>query len=214
VAAILATGVLQAYVYVRHPHSLIDTGYGRAVLIKFCLLVLLIGIGAYNRWVSVPRLERVAAGGETPGRAGILLRRALRAEVALLMVVLGVTGALASYAPSVSAQSGPFSTNTTLGPTELEMTVDPARVGDNEIHIYMFNARNGRQFTGAKEVDVAATLPDKRIGPLTLKPQKSGPGHFTVPGAFLNVAGDWKIQTTVRVSAFDEYTKTIEVPIR
>jgi copper transport protein len=214
VAAILATGLLQAYAYVRHLPSLIETGYGRAVLIKFCLLVLLIGIGAYNRRVSVPRLERIAAGGESPGRAGILLRRALRSEVALLVVVLGVTGALASYAPSVSAQSGPFSTDTTLGPTEFEMTVDPARVGANQIHIYMFDASTGGQFTGAKEVDVSATLPDKRIGPLALQPEKSGPGHYTVPSATLNVAGDWKIQTTVRVSAFNEYTKTIEVPIR
>ncbi len=214
VAAILASGLVQAYVYVRHLHSLLDSGYGRAVLIKLCLLIVLIGIGAYNRRVSVPRLQRVAAGGEPPGQAGILLRRALRAEVALIVVVLGVTGALASYAPSVSAQSGPFSTSTTLGPTEFEITVDPARVGANEIHIYLFDASSGRQFTGAKEVDVTATMPDKRIGPLTLQPQKSGPGHYTVPGAFLNVAGDWKIQTTLRVSAFDEYTKTIEVPIR
>jgi copper transport protein len=94
------------------------------------------------------------------------------------------------------------------------MIVDPARVGANQIHIYMFDASTGGQFTGAKEVDVSATLPDKRIGPLALQPEKSGPGHYTVPSATLNVAGDWKIQTTVRVSAFNEYTKTIEVPIR
>ena len=116
VGAILLTGLVQAYVYVRHLDALIETGYGRAVLIKFCLLMVLIGIGAYNRRRSVPRLKRIAAGGESPGRAGLLLRRALRAEVALLVVVLGVTAALASYAPPVTAQSGPFSTETHLRP--------------------------------------------------------------------------------------------------
>ena len=75
VGAILLTGLIQAYVYVRHLGDLIDTGYGRAVLIKFILLLVLIAVGAYNRRRSVPRLNRIAAGGEPPGRAGLFLRR-------------------------------------------------------------------------------------------------------------------------------------------
>ncbi len=214
VAAILLTGLIQAYVYVRHLDALVDTGYGRAVLIKFCLLLVLIGIGAYNRRRSVPRLNRIAAGGEAPGRAGLLLRRALRAELALLVVVIGVTAALAGYAPPVSAQAGPFSSESTVGPIQLEMTVDPAEVGANQVHIYLFDAKSGAPFAKAKELKVTATLPDKGIGPLPLEPQLSGPGHYTIPGALLNVAGDWRLDLSVRVSAFDEYTETIEVPVR
>ncbi|HVW46473.1 MAG TPA: copper resistance protein CopC, partial [Solirubrobacterales bacterium] len=37
VALIMATGLIQAYVYVRHPADLLSTGYGRAVLAKFLL---------------------------------------------------------------------------------------------------------------------------------------------------------------------------------
>jgi copper transport protein len=213
VGAILLTGLIQAYVYVRHPGDLLSTGYGRAVLIKFLLLMVLIGIGAYNRRRSIPRLDRIAAGGDAPGRAGLLLRRALRAEVALLVIVIGVTAALASYAPPVSAQSGPFSTESTVGPIQLEMTVDPAKVGANQIHAYLFDARSGAPFTKAKELKVSATLADKGIGPLPLEPQLSGPGHYTIPGALLNVAGDWRLGLSVRVSAFDEYTESVEVPI-
>ncbi len=213
VGAILLTGLIQTYAYVRHLDNLTTTGYGRAVLIKFCLLLILIGIGAYNRRRSVPRLNRIASGRESPGRAGLLLRRALRAEVALLVVVLGVTAALASYAPPVTAQSGPFSTETTLGPTQLEMTVDPARVGANEVHLYFFDSKSGAQFTGAKQLEVTAALPDKGIS-LPLQPQLSGPGHYTVPDAFLNAGGDWRLRIVLRVSAFDEFTKTIEATIR
>ena len=213
VGAILITGLIQAYVYVRHLDALIDTGYGRAVLVKFCLLMILIAIGAYNQRRSVPRLNRIAAGGEAPGRVGLLLRRALRAEVTLLVVVIGVTAALASYAPPVSAQSGPFSAESTVGPIQLELTVDPARVGANQIHIYLFDARSGAPFAKAKELKVTATLADKGIGPLPLEPQLSGPGHYTIPGALLNVAGDWQLGLAVRVSAFDEYTEKVEVPI-
>lgn len=215
VAVILLTGLGQAYAYVRHLDNLLDTAYGRAVLIKLLLLAgALIPLGAYNRYRSVPRLERIAGGGEAPGRAGLLLRRALRGEVALVVVVLGVTAALAGYAPATATQSGPFSASASLGPAELEMTVDPARVGSNQIHLYLFDAESGAQFEQVKELTVTATLPDESIGPLPLEPQPSGPGHYTVQGAPLSVAGDWQLEVTMRVSAFDEYAEEVEVPIR
>jgi copper transport protein len=215
VAVILLTGLGQAYAYVRHLDNLLDTAYGRAVLIKFVLLVgLLIPLGAYNRYRSVPRLERVAAGGRVPGRDGLHLRRALRGELALVVVVLGVTAALAGYAPATAAQSGPFSGSASLGPAELEVTVDPARVGSNQVHLYLFDAKSGAQFSRIKELEVTATEPENSIGPLPLEPQRAGPGHYTVQGALLNGAGDWDLDVTMRVSRFDEYTAKVEVPIR
>ena len=215
VAVILLTGIGQAYAYVRHLDNLLDTPYGRAVLIKFVLLVgALIPLGAYNRYRSVPRLERIAAGGEAPGRAGLFLRRALRGEVALIVVVLGVTAALAGFAPATAVQSGPFSGSASLGPAELEITVDPARVGSNQVHLYLFDATSGAQFSRVKELEVTAIEPENSIGPLPLEPQRAGPGHYTVQGALLSVAGDWDLNITMRVSAFDEYAAEIEVPIR
>ena len=214
VALILLTGIGQAYAYVRDLDNLLDTAYGRAVLIKIVLLVgALIPLGAYNRYRSVPRLERIAAGGEAPGHAGLLLRRALRGEVALIVVVLGVTAALAGYPPATAVQSGPFSGSASLGPAELEVTVDPARVGSNQVHLYLFDARSGAQLAPIEELDVTATLPEKSIGPLPLAAQRAGPGHYTVQGAQLGVAGDWRLGVTVRVSAFDEYSADVEVPI-
>jgi copper transport protein len=214
VAAILVTGLVQAYVYVRQLDALTETGYGRAVLAKFLLLVaILVPLGAYNRRRSVPRLKRIAAGGESPGRAGLLLRRALRAEVAMLIVILGVTAALASYAPPVTAQSGPFSTESQFGPIQLEMTVEPASVGANEIHIYLFNAKSGAPFEPIKELKATASLPEKGIS-LPLEPQFSGPGHYTVAGALLSSSGEWQLELTVRVSAFDQFSKNVGVDIR
>ncbi|HEU4944816.1 MAG TPA: CopD family protein [Solirubrobacterales bacterium] len=215
VALILLTGLGQAYAYVGHLDNLLDNAYGRAVLIKLVLLVgLLIPLGAYNRYRSVPRLERIAKGGGAPGRSGVLLRRALRGEVALVLVVLGVTAALAGYAPATAVRPGPFSSSAALGPAELEITVDPARVGSNQVHLYLFGAKSGAQFTRIKELEATATLPGKSIGPLPLESQRAGPGHYTVQGALLSVADDWDLEVTMRVSAFDEYAAHIEVPIR
>jgi copper transport protein len=213
VALIMATGLIQAYVYVRHLSDLLSTGYGRAVLAKFLLLLAVIGLAAYNRNVLVPKLRRIAELGGSPGLPGVLLRRALRGEVALLAVVLGVTAALASYAPPVSAQGGPFSTTTTVGPTTLEMDVDPARVGANQIHVYFFDSKTGAPYKAGKELTVTATLPDKSIGPLPLEVQSAGPGHYIVPNALLNAPGEWEIDLTLRVSEFDQYEKKVEVGV-
>jgi copper transport protein len=215
VAVILLTGIGQGYAYVRELENLLDTAYGRAVLIKLALLIgLLIPLAAYNRRRSVPGLERIAAGGEPPGRAGVLLRRALRGEVALAVVILGVTAALAGYAPATAVQSGPFSGGAALGPAELEVTVDPARVGSNQVHLYLFDARSGAQFDRVKELELTASEPEKQIGPLALDARRAGPGHYTVQGAIFGVAGDWQLETTLRVSAFDQYTAELEIPIR
>jgi copper transport protein len=213
VALLMATGLIQAYVYVRHLGDLVSTGYGRAVLAKFLLLLGVMAVAAFNRRDSVPRLEAIAERGESPGHPGVLLRRALRAEVALLAVVIAVTAALASYAPPVTAEGGPFSVTTEVGPTTLEMDVDPARVGANSMHIYFFDAKTGAPYKQGKELTVTATLPDKSIGPLPLTVQSAGPGHYIVQGALLNAPGEWKIDLTFRISDFDQLEKAVEVDI-
>lgn len=214
VAAIAVTGLVQAYVEVRTLHNVTATAFGRAVLIKFMLLLALVALGAYNRQLSVPRLRAIAQRGDPAGRAGVLLRRALRCEVALIAVVLGVTGALTGYAPSIAAQSGPVAATRTIGPAQLQITIDPARVGANAMHLFLIDPHTGAQFRKAKEVDVAESLPAKHIGPLNQAANLAGPGHYIVPSALLSVPGTWRIAVTVRVSDFDEYTAAVEVHVR
>jgi len=214
VSTILVTGLVQAYVHVRSVDNLIHTGYGRAVLAKMLLLLALIALGAYNRRRAVPRLRALARGGQPPGTAGAGLRTSLRSEVALLAVVIAVTSVLVSYAPAISRSSGPFSATKTLGPLELQMTVDPARTGLNAMHLYLTNAKDGSQFNGTKEIDVGLSLPKKGIGPLKANAQKAGPGHYVITGASFAPAGKWQVRITDRVSEFDEYDTTVELPIR
>lgn len=212
VAAIVLTGLIQAYVFVRHPVDLIEDGYGRAVLAKLALLLAVVALGAYNRRRSAPKLRAIAAGGEPPGRAGLILRRTLRIEVALLVVVLGVTAALASYAPPINAQAGPYSAEAQSGPVLFELTVEPAQVGPNELHVYLFDAKSGAPFTRTKELRVNAALPEEQIT-LPLDAQVAGPGHFVIPGALFSAKGTWEVEIAARVSAFDEFSERFEVPV-
>jgi copper transport protein len=215
IAVILAGGIAQSIVEVRTLHNFLHTSFGNAVLIKICLFVGLLGLGAYNRRVSVPKLREIAAGGGAPGRSGLLLRRALRAEVALVVAVLGVTSALVGYAPSIAvSRGGPVAVTQSLGPADLQLTADPARVGPNQVHIFLTNKRDGSQFDRVKDFTVATVQPDKHIGPIVQDARKAGPGHYVMNGAAFGTNGTWELKVTARVSAFDAYYTTVKVPIR
>ena len=214
VIVLLVTGLTQSWFEVEKLDNVLDTAFGRAALIKFGLLVgPLMALGAYNQRRLLPRLRHAAAGGATPGRDGLLLRRSIRTEVALLAVVLGVTAALVSYAPSGSVSSGPQSETASLGPADLQLTVDPARVGPNQMHVYLTDKKTGAQYNRVKEMNVALLLPAEKLGPLKVDTRKAGPGHYVMNGALFGVAGDWEVKVTARVSEFDAYYATLKVGI-
>ncbi len=214
VAVLLVTGTVQAIEHIAAWGQLLHTGFGRAVLIKIGLIVVLIGFGAVNRRRAIPQLRALVASAATPGATGRLLRRTLRAEVVLVTIVLGVTAALVSYPPPASLAGGPFDGTARMGPLRLEATMDPARVGPNALHLYVLNATDGTPFDGTKQLTVTLALPGKGIGPLPATAHEAGPGHYVVDTVQLVPAGDWQLHVSSRVSEFDEYDASLKVPVR
>jgi copper transport protein len=211
IAVLLATGVIQAIVEVQTFPHLLDTAFGRAVLIKAIVAIGIVALGYLNRSRTLPALR--AAGG-SPGRAGVALRRTLRVELALGVTAIAVTGALSGYPPSIAVASGPFSGNVTFGPIHMETTVDPAQPGANAVHVYLFDAKTGAPFAKTKELTMTAALPSKGIAPIPLTARIAGPGHYVIEGATLTGKGTWKFSVVDRVSDFDEYTTSFNVPIK
>jgi copper transport protein len=214
IAVVLATGVAQSIVHLDSFGNLLDTAFGRAILVKFTLFVVIVAIGWINRNRLLPPLRRAAEEGGSPARAGLLLRRTVRLELALGAAVIVATAALASYAPPGSAAGGPYSTDFDLGPARAELTVDPAEVGANEMHLYFFRRDDGSQWNATKELTITAALPEKEIPSIEFDPRKAGPGHYVVPRSPFGVAGDWRVEVVSRVSDFEEHRATVEVPIR
>ncbi len=210
IAVLLASGVVQAIVEVRTFPHLLDTAFGRAVLIKIVVALGIVALGYVNRRRLLPALRR----SDTPGRAGVLLRRTLKTELALGAIAIAVTGALSTYAPSIAVSSGPYATSAVMGPLRLEVTVDPAKVGPNQLHLYIFDRKTGAPFDETKEMRVTAALPEKGIAPIAMVPHVAGPGHFVVDGASLPVRGKWAMTVVDRVSDFDEYEARFAAPIK
>ncbi|MEV6499461.1 copper resistance CopC/CopD family protein [Streptomyces prunicolor] len=154
------------------------------------------------------------------------LRRSVLAEAAVAVVVLAVTTALtttepgrteedakaakASSSSAATSSSGAltldmsFDTGGTDGKGVIRLDLDPARVGGNEMHVYV-QRPNGRAFD-VPEVKVAFTLAAKKIGPLPVTPDRIATGHWAANGIQIPMAGDWKISVTVRTSDIDQTT--------
>ncbi|MGW2421245.1 copper resistance CopC/CopD family protein [Streptomyces sp. NPDC001709] len=154
------------------------------------------------------------------------LRRSVLAEAGVAVVLLAVTTWLTQTEPgrteldakaagsssaSATAPSNgaltldmPFDTGGTDGKGVISIDLDPARVGGNEMHVYV-QRPNGRAFD-VPEVKVSFTLEAKKIGPLPVTPDHITTGHWSANGVQIPMAGDWKIAVTVRTSDIDQAT--------
>ena len=163
-----------------------------------------------------------------PSRFG--LRRSVLAEAGVAVVLLAVTTVLTQTEPGRTEQEAkattssssssssstsdsssgaltltmPFDTGGTDGKGIVSVDFDPARVGGNEMHVYV-QRPNGRAFD-IPEVKVAFTLEAKKIGPLPVNPDHVTTGHWSASGVQIPMAGDWKIAVTVRTSDIDQVT--------
>jgi len=212
VALVLLTGIVQSYVEVATPGNLLTTGFGRLVMVKTALLVAIVALAAYQRRRVFPRLEGIASGTRPAEGAAVLVHRFLAGELLLMAAALAATAALSGMAPATAKPVGPVYRETSIGPLEMQMNLDPARTGANEAHIYLTSARTGAQFDGAREVSVEISMPERNLGPIRTSALSAGPGHFIAP-VRVPAGGDWRMTVVVRVSAFDEYRSELSVPI-
>ena len=77
------------------------------------------------------------------------------------------------------APTGPYATTAQLGDLELNLVVDPAAAGRNQIHLYLTNPAG--QPTDVDEASVSATLASREIGPLRLDGAPRRPRPFRRP---------------------------------
>jgi copper transport protein len=212
VAALLLAGVVNGYLEVRSWSALWETTYGRLLLVKVALVLPVLALGAFNNRFSVPRLRAGIASAVERRR----FLRATAAELALVVCIVGVTAVLVAEPPAkaqIAAEAGPVSQEALVGPFHLELVVDPARTGTNEIHLYLLDHSTG-QPAQVDEVRVAALLPAAGVGPLRLQAVPAGPGHAVVPAATFPLVGDWRLRVDVRKGEFDQWSSTVTIPIR
>jgi copper transport protein len=236
VAGVVAGGVAMAWATVRDPVALVSTTYGQLLQVKVLLALVVIGMGAWNHFRLVPRVQEavpVPAGGATAtepttgsadavedvrvrtGLAWLRLRRTVRWEVGVLLVILLVTGVLQNERPAAEALGigGTFQVTEEL--TEelnLDIVVDPNVAGQNAIHLYLLNDAD-RTVSDVEGVTMELSLPEQDIGPIERDPVVTGPGHWVLNGRELALPGTWELTARFRIDRFTEASVTVPVVV-
>jgi copper transport protein len=227
VVALIAAGIISAYLQIRTWSGLWETEYGLLVLAKIALLLPLLALGAYNNRYAVPRCKSGIA-------SPLERRRFLRvtaAELGIMTAIVAVTAVLINAEPARTELAmaraegehgetmddatadghGAFTGSVQLGDMRATVTVNPAMPGENTITItFMPSAEE------PNEVSVSASLTSQEIGPLdfTAKPDPAQSHAYVVEDASLSIAGDWELRIEALLGEFDLLTETITVPIQ
>lgn len=233
VAALVATGTFQAWRQVRTIPALLETSYGRLLMLKLAVVVAILALAATARaWVRRQyATQALRHTGPDPHQL-YHFRRRVTQEAMLAVGVLAVTAALVAVEPAATAHGrtrtdpvpaaaaaveqaaaipGTVPFDAGGGPSGkglLAFGLQPRRVGPTAVHLTVFNP-DGRAMTPA-EVTATLRLPAKELGPLPVTLQAAGPGHY-IASTTVPLPGRWEAAITIRTTELDQ--TTIQIPV-
>lgn len=206
VSSLLLAGVVQSLIEIGTIDALVDTLYGRLLLVKVSLVAIVLAVAFGSRSLVVRR--------GSPS----MLRRNVLIEVAVAAVVIGVTSALVQTTPARVAQTeavapvtAGFNAAIPSSLYTLQVQIEPAAVGENTIHLFAYTA-DGKPL---KVLEWAVTATQAAQGiegvqvPVLALTDNHASGSISLP-----VAGDWLFRFTLRTTEIDQETVTATVPIR
>ncbi len=207
VSAVLLAGVVAALIEVGTVTALYKTTYGRTLLAKLALVTLVMGAAMLAR-------RMVSQGRTTIGPL-------IKTELTIAAVVLGLTAALTQTTPARTAeaiaqtpaigQGQIFSSTLESNLFRLQVEVDPAKQGNNLIHLYAYTPDG--QPLKVQEWKVTMALPSAGVEPVDVPVLKITDNHVT-GSANIPAAGDWVFKFTLRTTEIDQDSATTTIKIK
>ena len=204
---VAGTGAFRAINETGSWRALTGTGFGRIVIAKAALLVILAGLGAVNRYRNVKRVDGSVAG----------LRRVSRIEIGLAVIVLGLTGFLTSIVPGRSAARAgaptePASivvTGSDFGTTtRARLEITPGKPGPNGFELSLTDYDTGERVV-ARRVSIRFTYRGRSdLQPSTLVLARRSDGSYAGRGGQVGLGGPWRAAVLV-----EQETTSVEIAL-
>ena len=231
VVALIATGVFAAWRDVRHLAALRETDFGRILLVKVALFVVLVAVAGFSREI-VARLFRRSTAPDPAApdpddtdpevefevdraREWRTLRRTVWAETALSLMVLVASAALVNAAPAsgpaAAANQGVAGVTLRSRLVTVDVTMTPGRVGVDDVHVSTFTPAGAP--LDVKELTLTIDQSSRGIAPIDVPLRRLGPGHYLSPGFTLPLAGEWRVTAEALLTDVDLVTLTGAIPI-
>ncbi len=190
IGVIVVTGIFQSWRQMRSLDALVDTDYGRTLLVKVALVAVAVACAGLVR--------RIVRRPDTTHGVGAL-RRSVGIEAVVLGAVLVATAVLVDAVPPRRAAEALAGTDVTLSTPGIRVgiSLDPGRVGPNDVEVVIVDA-DGDSLDAARVV-VTMAPPEGRAGELYLPLRSLGGGRYVAPRFEIPVAGEWRVTSRVRV---------------
>lgn len=197
-----ASGLLNSLVQIPSFDALINTNYGRVLIIKILLMLVV-------WWLSI-YASRLFRGRPDPARMVDLLKRFSRiigsAAVAGLVLMLIVAVLVQTQPPPALAlptDVQEYENQVNAGGLLIELRVSPAQIGLNQFYLHIRHA-DGSLARDLQLVQLIFEQQDSQLGQSKVEMQPVLPGNFWVDGAFLNRPGRWNISIYIRQRGLDD----------
>ncbi|MYD16063.1 MAG: c-type cytochrome [Chloroflexi bacterium] len=197
VPILVAAGLLSALIQIRDIDGIAETDWGAAFIVKLVFLALLFAAAAANAFLLRPR-DAQAAGSDP-----VLVRRfsrMMRAEVALGLVVIAVSGVLtqlpspASAQPEVEQKDNTIVETVARGDVVASLEISPNLVGFNT-----WTATVDAPSENLVEVMLLRfRYQDRSVGPVTVATSRLADGRFQLEGAYFGLPGEWTVEMEMR----------------
>ncbi len=214
-AAVAASGILLGWRIIGSWDRLFGETYGRLLLVKVALVLVVVAIAAFNRVRLVPAVTG-DGGHDARQRATGLVRRTVFAELAVLVAVLGVTGFLTDKppagAPPAAARTADTGVVTAVVSDDLKVlaVLDPGPGLQRRLIVQVQNlAGDPLDLNAVPGVAIRSGSVD--LGEVAVQP--SGAGTYVADVVFPH-DGAWKLQVSVRVDEFTSPVTTLDLEVR
>lgn len=208
---VAATGSVLAWQILGSWSAFLDTSYGRLLLVKIGLALLVAAIGGWNRFWLLPRVR--AGGFAERGRAEGPVRRSVRAEALLLVALLGVSGFLVNQSPRPAPVEVPAGRtgvqDGTLSDLEVLVLMTPRRQGPNTLLIQLQD-ESGEPVVTRRAPNVQLRSGDLDLGRVPVTGSDAGTWAADV---LLPRAGTWEVEVGLRVSRFENPVTTVRFEV-
>lgn len=206
--ALTGTGLVLAWRILASWENLFGSTYGRILLVKLAVVLVVVTLAGWNRFVLLPR---VRAAKRRPGRKSATTRigGTARIEAALLVVVLLLTGFLVDKspraAPASAAEGRPSVQTAALGDLEVRATMTPGARGQNTIRFRIQDSA-GAPVALTRLPTISIRSDDLDLG--TVPVTRAGAGTCTAD-VVIPAAGRVEVQVGMRRSRFENPVATL-----
>jgi putative copper resistance protein D len=217
VVALVVSGLINSWYLVGSIPALTETDYGRLLMIKLALFLVMIGIAAVNWSQLTPRLVQ-----NTDATAAAQARRSLRRnaaiEAALGTVIIAIVAVLGTLPPASHigqhTHAGAIPADATFQHIHGEdgmadVTIEPGRVGTARATIQLWDGDFAP--VTAHDVTLTLTAPAPGSKPMTRTALQNSDGAWIVDDVALTKPGNWTVAVRATLPSGDRLD--LEAPI-